>query len=79
MPCYPLIMELRFDVILYSKLASENSYAGHIKCSRGQQVPRPCTTVTTFVRWYWNVCEWTPAQLLHLYITKVLALVNWMN
>jgi len=52
MPCYPLIMELRFDVILYSKLASENSYAGHIKCSRGQQVPRPCTTVTTFVRWY---------------------------
>jgi len=32
---YLLIMELRFDVILYSKLGSENSDAGHIKCSRG--------------------------------------------
>jgi len=28
-------MELRFDVILYSKLGNENSDVGHIKCSRG--------------------------------------------
>jgi len=41
---YLLIMELRFDAILYSKLGKENSNAGHIKCSRGPQVPHPCCT-----------------------------------
>jgi len=35
-------MKLRFDVILYSKLDNEHSDAGHIKCSRGPQVPHPC-------------------------------------
>ena len=30
-------MELRFDVILYSKLGNENSDASHIKCSRGPE------------------------------------------
>jgi len=30
-----LIMELRFDAILYSKLGNKNSDAGHIKRSRG--------------------------------------------
>jgi len=40
-------MEIRFDVILYSKLGNENTDAGHIKCScgphlaRGLQVPHP--------------------------------------
>jgi len=34
-------MELRFDVILHSKLSNENSNAGHIKCSLGPQVPHP--------------------------------------
>jgi len=40
-------MLLRFDLMLYSKLGNENSYAGHIKCSRGPhlarrpQVPHP--------------------------------------
>jgi len=29
---YLLIVDLRFDMILYSKLANENSDAGHIKC-----------------------------------------------
>jgi len=33
-------MELRFDAILFSKLGDENSDAGHVKCSRGPQVPR---------------------------------------
>jgi len=28
---YPLVMELRFDTILYSKLDNENSDPGHIK------------------------------------------------
>jgi len=41
-------MELRFDVIVYSKLGDEDSDAGHIKCSlglhlaRGPQVPHLC-------------------------------------
>jgi len=36
-----LIMELRFDAILYTNLGNENSNAGNIKCSRGPQVRQP--------------------------------------
>jgi len=32
-PIYLLIMELRFDAMLYSNLVNENSDAGHIICS----------------------------------------------
>jgi len=32
---YLLIMELRFDTILYCNTSNENSDAGQIKCSRG--------------------------------------------
>jgi len=39
---YPLIMELRFDAMLYTNSGSENSDVVHIKCSRGPQVPHPC-------------------------------------
>ena len=41
-------MELRLDVILYSKLVNKNSDAAHIKCftglhlSQGLKVPHPC-------------------------------------
>jgi len=45
---YLLIMELRFDVILHSKLGSENPDAGHIKCPRGPQIPQPCCTGSGF-------------------------------
>jgi len=44
---YLLTMELRFDAMLYSNLANENSDAGHMKCSRvpnfacGTEVPHP--------------------------------------
>jgi len=38
---YLLIMRLRFDVMLHSNFGNENSGAGHIKCSRGPQVPYP--------------------------------------
>ena len=41
---YPLIMDFRFDVMLCSILGSENSDAGHIECSRGPQVPHPCSS-----------------------------------
>jgi len=34
-------MELRVDVILYSKSGNENDNAGHVKYSRGPQVPHP--------------------------------------
>jgi len=34
-------MELRFDAMLYSSLGNESCDAGHIKCSRGPQVPHP--------------------------------------
>jgi len=36
-----LIMELRFDTMLYSNLDNENSAPGHIKCLRGPQVSHP--------------------------------------
>jgi len=36
---YVLVMELRFDAMLYSDMGNENSDAGHVKCSRGPQVP----------------------------------------
>jgi len=39
-----LSLDIRFDAILYSKLGNENSDTGHIKCSRGPQVPYPCFT-----------------------------------
>jgi len=38
---YMLIMELRFEAMLCSKLGNENADADHIKCSRGPQVPNP--------------------------------------
>ena len=41
-----LVTEFRFDAILCSKLGNENSDAGHIKCSRGPQVPHPWTGAT---------------------------------
>jgi len=34
-------MELRFEA-MYSNLGNEKSDAGHIKYSRGPQVPYPC-------------------------------------
>jgi len=43
LPKYLLIMELRFNVILYSKLGNGNADASRIKCSRGPQVPNPCS------------------------------------
>ena len=36
---YLLVMEIRFEAILYSELGNENSDAGHIKRPRGPQVP----------------------------------------
>ena len=36
------IMELRFDAMLYCNLVNDDE--GHIKCSRGPQVPHPCST-----------------------------------
>ena len=36
---YLLVMELWFKAMMYSNLGNENSDAGHIKCSRGPQVP----------------------------------------
>jgi len=32
-------MEPRFDMMLFSNLANENSDVDHVKCSRGPQVP----------------------------------------
>ena len=42
---YLLIIELRFDAMLYYNLGNETSDAGHIKCLRGPQVPHPCFTM----------------------------------
>jgi len=36
---YPLIMEMRFDAILYSKLGNENSDVGHIQFTRAAGSP----------------------------------------
>jgi len=36
-----LIIEFRFHAMLYSNVGNEYSDAGHIKCSRGPQVPHP--------------------------------------
>jgi len=38
---YLVVMELRFDTILYSTLGNENYDVGHIKCPRVSQVPHP--------------------------------------
>jgi len=39
---YLLIMELRFDVILYPKLGTKISDADHMKSSRGPHDLHPC-------------------------------------
>jgi len=36
-----LIMKIRFDMILYSKLGNKNSEC-HVKCSCGLQAPHRC-------------------------------------
>jgi len=52
MSVYLLIMELRFDTMLYFNLGNQNSDAGHAKCSRGlhfvprPQVPHPCFRIS---------------------------------
>jgi len=43
-----IVMEFHFDVILCSSLVNENSDVGHIKCSRGPQVPHPCRRLRYF-------------------------------
>ena len=47
---YLLNMELRFDAMLYSNLGNDNSDEGHIKCSRGSQVPQPWFEAT--MQWH---------------------------
>jgi len=48
---YLLVMELRFDTILYSTMSNESCDAGHIKCSggphlaHGLQILNPCSKV----------------------------------
>ena len=37
-----LIMKIRFDAILYSKLGNKISDVGHVKCSCGLQAPHRC-------------------------------------
>jgi len=50
-------MKLRFDAILYSKLGNENLDSGHIKYSRGPQVPHPCSRVLRTPSWF-NVLDY---------------------
>jgi len=38
---YLLIIEFRSDATLHSNWGKESYDAGHIKCSRGPQVPQP--------------------------------------
>ena len=42
-----LIMELRFDTMLYTNLGSKNFVVGHIKCSCGPQVYHPTPYLST--------------------------------
>jgi len=53
-------MELRFDAMLYSNIANENSDSGHIKCSRGPQVPHPWPGETLKKRKPQPGVEYTP-------------------
>ena len=54
-------MELRFNVILYSKLGNGNADASRIKCSRGPQVPHPCSV---------PVSQPFPATEFHSFVKK---------
>jgi len=73
---YLLIVELRFDVMLYSNLGCENSDVDHIICSHGLQIPHPwpnatdgiaCRVQTTWIEftefgtsWLSTVCCFSP-------------------
>jgi len=65
---YLLIMELRFDAMLCSNLGNENSDAGHIKCSRGPQVPHPCSRES--MKTSLNVFYFLMKKSRYLYIWK---------
>jgi len=57
-----LIMELRFDTMLYSNLGSKNFVVGHIKCSCGRQVHHPTLYLST-LRSIFFTCELTISKL----------------
>jgi len=42
-----LVLEFHMDALLCSNLGNQNSDVGHIKNSRGPQVPQPC-----FIRYF---------------------------
>ena len=48
-------MEFSFDVMLYSNLGNQNTDAGNIKHSRGQQVPAPGADSGLIVIFTFNV------------------------
>jgi len=59
------VMEFRFDANLYSNMGNENSDTGHIKCSRGPQVPHPCPRICRW--WVRNRCfHWWTSCLMKL-------------
>ena len=76
------IMQLRFDAMLYSYLSNENSDAGHIKRSRGPQVPHPwldqSSQITRFLK-TWSTSGKTKLSSDNVTITtrkKCLVFVN---
>jgi len=79
MTCYlkHLLMEIHFDTILYSKFGNNNSYADHVKCSRGTQVPTPVVYMN-WIRQSQPVSGSTVQQVAKFnYLGMVFTSVGW--
>ena len=77
-------MEFRCDAMLFSNMRNENSDAGHVKCSRGPQVPHPCTIpLLGKLRLADMFCVVLPAELQYLKLTAschlILMFVSFIN
>jgi len=66
-------MELRFDMIVYSKLCNKNPAAGHIKCShgprlaRGSLVPHSCFKSKYAIKCFQFTNVWYISKRLTIY------------
>jgi len=67
---YLLIIEFRSDATLHSNWGKESYDAGHIKCSRGPQVPQPWSGRWSYFYEDWNAAAWNGDVLFWSHIVS---------
>ena len=76
---YLLVMELRFDVMLYCNMGNKDYIKGLIKCSHGLQVPHPwCTgpnvkgqqNITGFIEFFYQYSWMISVHMLIIIVVE---------